>query len=163
MEQGWLMSFGLWLERSGLSRAVLDYALFSDVIWVGHWFGFFFLVGTSAILNFRLLGCIGRRYSASELADQLLPWTWVGFGIAVLSGFLYFAPSATTFFRSSWFFTKVTLAVLAAASVFVVQRNVRKWDQPAPPPSARITAAVSLLLWIATIVAGTHVPVQTCF
>ena len=159
-----LLAFGDWLETSPMAYAVVEWDLLSDFCWVGHFFGFFLVVGTSVAVDVRLLGLGARRQTASELAEQLFPWTWIGLGLAVLTGFLYLTPSAWIFFRSSFFFIKLLLTFLAAGFVLLIQWNVRKWDQQAAlPPLAKVAAVISLLLWISVLIAGTHVPVQTCF
>ena len=159
-----LLAFGNWLEKSPMAYAVVEWDLLSDFCWVGHFFSFFLVVGTSVAVDVRLLGLGARRQTASELAEQLFPWTWAGLGLATLTGFLYLTPSAWIFFRSSFFFIKLLLTFLAAVSVLLIQWNVRKWDrQSALPPLAKVMAVISLLLWISVLIAGTHVPVQTCF
>ena len=140
--QDWLLSFGAWLENSPMAYAVVNWGVLADIVTVSHYFSFFLVVGTSATVDLRLLGLAGRRQTASQLADQLFPWTWTALGIAVLSGFLYLAPSATAFFRSSFFFIKLLVTLLAGVFVLLIQRNVRKWDQqPATPPWPRPSAA----------------------
>ncbi len=140
-----------------------DYFL-SAGIYAAHYFSFFVLVGTIAVVDLRLLSLAGQGRAVTQLAEQLFPWTWIGLGLASLTGFLYLTPSAWIFFRSSFFFTKLLLTFLAAVSVLLIQRNVRKWDQQAAlPPQAKVMAVISLLLWISVLIAGTHVPVQTCF
>ena len=158
------LAFGDWLENSPIAYAVVKWGLLSDICWVGHFLSFFLVIGTSVAVDVRLLGLGARRLTASELAEQLFPWTWTGLGLAFLTGFLYLTPSAWIFFRSSFFFVKLLLTALAAVSVLLIQLNVRKWDrQGALPPMAKVMAVVSLLLWISVLIAGTHVPVQTCF
>ena len=159
----WWMSLGLWLENSSVAYAAVNWSLLGDILTISHFFSFFLVVGTTAAVDLRLLGLVARDHSASQLAEQLFPWTGLLWGTAVLSGLMMFVPSATTFFNSSFFFIKLLVTVLATAFVPFIQWNVRKWDQSgAIPALAKLMAAVSLMLWIGAILGGTHVPVQTC-
>jgi hypothetical protein len=50
------------------------------------------------------------------------------------------------------------LVVLAVVFAVIVQRGVRKWSQsPEIPGIAKIIAAISLLLWLAAILAALDV------
>ena len=73
------------------------------------------VVGTSVAVDLRILGIGARRQTASELAEQLFPWTWVFLGIVAITGFLYVAPSARLFFSSSFFFIKLLMPALSRA------------------------------------------------
>ena len=48
------------------------------------------LVGSITAFDLRLLGLIMKRESVSQLADQLLSFTWSAFGIMILTGALLF-------------------------------------------------------------------------
>jgi len=157
------MSVGQWIENSPVSYAEVHWGPLTDFSIAGHYFSFFMVVGTSVAVDLRLLGLGARSRKASELAEMLFPWTWTFLGVVVLTGFLYFAPSASTFLNSSFFFLKLLLTALASVWVVLIQRNIRKWDEAAAtPPLAKLMAIISLLLWIGTILVGTHVPVETC-
>jgi len=158
----WLMSVGEWIETSPIAYAEIEWGLLTDFSIVGHYFGFFMVVGVNLAVDLRILGVRGRNRTASELAEQFFPWAWRFLGIVVLTGSLYLSPSARAFFSSSFFLLKLLLMLLAIVSSLLIQWNVRKWEQaPATPLLAKVLAVVSLLLWIGTILAGTHVPIQT--
>ena len=48
-------------------------------------------VGTTAMLDLRLLGVAMTRVPASEFTARLLPWTRFGFAIMVITGVLLFS------------------------------------------------------------------------
>ena len=132
-----------------------DYFL-SAGIYAAHYFSFFVLVGTIAVVDLRLLSLAGQGRAVTQLAEQLFPWTWTAFGIAVLSGFIMFAPDATTFLPAAWFWIKLLAVLLAVVFTLIIQWNVRKWEQaPGIPWLAKLTAFISLALWLGAILAGT--------
>src|SRR5262249_32679174 len=48
------------------------------------------VIGTISIVDLRLLGLASTNRAYSELATQVLPWTWGAFVLAVISGTLMF-------------------------------------------------------------------------
>jgi hypothetical protein len=157
-----LLSLCKWLENTSLARGLEGAPYLFPILSAGHFFSFFLLIGTTVAVDLRLLGLASRRHTASQLAQQLFPWTWTGLGIASLTGFLMFMPDARTFVSSSFFLTKMLVTVLAGAFVLLIQWNVRKWELSAATlPLAKVMAAVSLLLWIGAILAAAEVPIQT--
>jgi hypothetical protein len=153
-----LASFGQWLEQTSVASVMGSQPYAVVVASVAHFFSLFLLVGTSVVIDLRLLGLAGRRRSLAPFAQQLLPWTWMALGVAAVSGFLMFAPEATTFFGESYFLLKLAAIALAAGLVLVIQWNIRKWDQMAVvPAAARAAAFLSLALWIGALISALEI------
>lgn len=125
---------------------------------VCHYLGFFLVVGSIALVDLRVLGVAGRGQTATAMAEQLFPWMWTGLAFVCVSGFVMFAGDATDFYDASLFRVKM-LALLAALVVGIfVQRQVPRWDRrPSMSLVAKSVALLSLLLWIATILAALEV------
>ena len=150
--QALVFSLFQWFEQISWTKAIEDSRWMSPGIWVSHFFGLFLLVGTSAIINLRILGLAARSASVAELAERLFPFTWVGYSIAILTGFILFAPDATAFIPSVLFWFKLLAILLGTGSTLIIHWNVRKWDQtPDLPVSAKLTAVISLVLWLGAI------------
>src|SRR5258708_33511781 len=127
-----------------------------------HYFSMFILVGSMVIVDLRVLGLVGRRQDASQLADRLFSWIWVSFALNFLSGFIMFAGSATAYYRNDIFYDKMGVILLAILANIIVQQNVRKWNQlPAMPAWGKLIAVLSIGLWIGAIIAGVEVPALT--
>src|SRR5229473_6724320 len=94
-----------------------------------HYFSMFILVGSMVIVDLRVLGLVGRRQDATQLADRLFPWIWVSLALNFLSGFLMFAGSAIAYYQNDIFYDKVIVILLAIVASIIVQRKVRKWNQ----------------------------------
>src|SRR6185437_8711291 len=118
---------------------------------VTHYLTMFWFIGSIAIVDLRIMGVAARKRDVGELAQQLFPWAWVGFALAMISGFLMFATAAGDWAPDDIFHYKLTLIALAVIFAIVVQRGARKWAKsPATPMAAKIIAGISLLLWICT-------------
>jgi uncharacterized membrane protein len=124
-----------------------------------HVFALVTVLGTIAIVDWRLLGFANRDYSVSVLSRQALPWTWGGFVLAVVSGLLLFVGQVGEYITNPAFLTKMALLVLAglnmAAFHFIPWKTVGAWDRQAMPPvAARVAGALSLVFWIGVIACG---------
>ena len=154
-----LLTLGQWLESFSFSGWVRNTVWgYPYVQWI-HFTGLSLWVGTIVAVDLRLLGLAGRRHTAAELADQLLPWTWTGLGIAVLGGFLLFSSIATTYVQNAAFQLKFPLLLLGIAYHVVVQRKVGQWGQSsATPPVAKLAGLIELMLWLGVVTAATYIP-----
>jgi hypothetical protein len=127
-----------------------------------HIIGIGLLFGSIAILDLRLLG-LSRSIPVRLLARHVLPWTAASFLLIVPSGLLMFTAHATEFVSSPVFVFKMCLILAAGlnAALFhaIVFPSVEVWDAEEmrklpPPPSARVSAALSLLIWVCVIACG---------
>jgi hypothetical protein len=89
----------------------------------------------------------------------VLPWTAASFLLIVPSGLAMFVAHAGDFIASDVFALKICLIFAAGVNAAVFHagtfRSSAAWDaNRAPPPAARLAAALSLLLWVAVIACG---------
>ncbi|HEX2198435.1 MAG TPA: DUF6644 family protein [Burkholderiales bacterium] len=150
------------LEGSGLGRAMREWLWLYPSVEVVHLVGIALLFGSIAVLDLRLLG-LSRDIEVRKLARHVLPWTAASFLLIVPSGLLMFTAHATEFVQSNVFVLKMLLILAGGlnAALFhaITLRTADVWDardmrKLPPPPSARLSAALSLLLWMAVIACG---------
>jgi hypothetical protein len=132
-------------------------ALFAAVETV-HTLGIVALVGSVFFLDLRILG-LARQLSVRGLARLLLPWSWAGLVVMVLSGVALFAVSAQWLVESRTFQLKMALLATAAANAgyFLTgpYARAKAWDVDTPAPfGAKLSAILSLFLWSAIIACG---------
>ena len=118
------------------------------------------LVGSISAFDLRLLGLILKREKVSDLAQRLIPVTWISFAVMVLTGGLLFAADAAHKYCPNLAFrAKLILIALAGLNMmifhFTIYTNVQKWDTSASPPFwAKTVGTVSVVLWVGVVVAG---------
>jgi uncharacterized membrane protein len=157
-----LLHFCRWLQNNSFIALVNGTAWTAAALEIVHYFSMFILVGSMVIVDLRVLGLVGRRQNATQLADRLFPWIWASLALNVLSGFFMFAGSATAYYRNDIFYDKMTVFLLAIVANLIVQKKMRAWNQlPAMPAWAKLIAVVSIGLWIGAIIAGVEVPALT--
>jgi uncharacterized membrane protein len=151
-----------WLQDNSFIATVNGTAWTAAALEIVHYFSMFILVGSMVIVDLRVLGLVGRRQDATQLADRLFPWIWASLALNFLSGFLMFAGSATAYYHNDIFYDKMGVILLAIVANIIVQQKVRKWDQlPAMPAWAKLIAVLSIGLWVGAIIAGVEVPALT--
>jgi hypothetical protein len=150
------------LEASGLGQAMRQWLWLYPAVETVHIVGIGLLLGSIAILDLRLLG-VSRSIPVRALARHVLPWTAAAFILIVPSGLMMFTAHASDFISSPVFAVKMCLILGAGlnAALFhaIVFPSVEVWDSEemrklGPPHSARVSAAVSLVIWVAVIACG---------
>ncbi len=126
---------------------------------VVHYLTLFWCVGSMAVVDLRVMGVAARKRNLSELAEQLYPWAWTGLALAVISGFFMFATAAGDWAPDPIFHYKLGMIVVSIVFAILVQRGASKWAAlPEIPNSAKVIAAIALLLWIGTILMASEIP-----
>ena len=115
--------------------------------------------GTILIVDLRLLGCMDASRPFTRVFRETLRWTWLGFGVAVVTGALLFVPNARTYVVNTAFGLKMAALLCAGLNTavfeFTTLRSVASWDTAAQlPRGARVAGAASIVLWTAVIVFG---------
>ena len=124
-----------------------------------HVFALATVFGSIALVDTRLIGFGSHRRSASKLIKELLPFTWVGFVCAVITGSLLFTSNPYSYAESIPFLTKMGLIVLAGINMMIFHfgayRQIDGWDNDSTPPvSVRLSGAISLCLWVIVLFYG---------
>lgn len=124
-----------------------------------HILGNSLLFGTILFLDLRLLGVSLTRRKVVDVADQILPWTWVGWVVMFTTGAAIFSADAVRFATHPFFQAKLALMVIAGLNALwfhrTIYRSVDIWDDsPQTPASARFTGMVSIVCWVAILATG---------
>ena len=148
-----------WLEASSLAVFIHNTAWAFTTIELVHVFAIALVIGTIAIVDLRLLGLASTKRPFTELARQVLPFTWVAFAVAVIAGSLLFISQATAYFASTTFRIKMLLIVAAGINMLIFElitvRGVKEWDlKPIPVRSARLAGGISIACWVLVFVFG---------
>ena len=147
------------LNRSGFGTMLRESNNAFSVIESVHVLSIALLFGTVAVLDLRMLGLVLRPIPVGSVARGVLPLTWCGFTVSVMSGFLLFWAEAEKMYANPSFRTKLVLLALAGLNAFVfhttIFRRAGEWERLRLPPwRARAAAIASLTLWSCVIIAG---------
>lgn len=148
-----LLHFFRWLGSTAVASAINDSEWLFPVIESIHISGLAVLIGTIAIVDFRLLGLVLRDRPVSQLARDLRPWTLAGIAIMLTTGPLMLTAEPERGYGNPAFAFKMSLLLLALVTHFTVHRYVTS-DRPSGAALGRVAACLSLLLWTGVIVGG---------
>jgi hypothetical protein len=148
-----------WLSHTSIATAIRESDFIFPLIETVHVLAITLLVGTVAAVDLRLLGVTLKLEKVSTVAQQVLPLTWAGFAVMMISGMLLFMAEAAKSYGNIAFRVKVVLLILAGLNPLIfhstIFRSVRTWDDASVVPGrARAAAVASLTLWSGIIIAG---------
>lgn len=110
------------------------------------------------MFDLRLLGS-SKSLSVKNLSRHLLPWSQRGLWLIIPSGILLFITNAKTLGTDLIFWIKMGLLVLAVLNVLIFHKIIFKpyikvSENGRLPYYAKVSALVSMMLWIAIIACG---------
>ncbi len=136
-----------------------------------HFVGLSLLIGTVGVFDLRMIG-LARGIPMSAL-HRLVPWGVAGYGLNVLTGFMFVSSVPDQYLFNPAFQTKLALMGIAGINVLLFYRFAFRPVKAAgadavAPRTARIMAAVSLTCWTGVIVCGRLItyfrpPYHWCF
>ena len=154
-----VLSFLEWLQDTPLSVGIRESTWLFPIIESVHVLGLCLFLGMAILLDLRLLGLTLLKVSVSEVHRKLLPWTWAGAVIMVVSGIFTFFNDPVRYYNNVFFRVKVVMLVLAALNAYLFEigvfQSVDRWDTSVvTPKKARMAGALSLVLWGCIVIAG---------
>jgi hypothetical protein len=148
-----------WLQSWPISQSIRQSSWMFPAIECVHVIAITLVVGSVMIVDVRVLGLTSTRKSISELSWEVLPWTWVLFAVAAISGAFMFAAKATAYFADAPF--RIKMLLIAAAGLNMVCfhfgpfKTIRQWDRDVQPPAlAKLSCGLSLTFWILVVAMG---------
>lgn len=143
---------------SPLATAVRESETLFPVLQTFHALGIMLMVGTIAVIDLRVLGVTLKQRSAHEVSRALLPLTWAGFLVMLVSGGVLLAAQSARIYSNDFLRAKLVLLVLAGLNVIffhvATHRSIRNWGFGPSSAAAKTAAALSLALWAAVTVTG---------
>jgi hypothetical protein len=155
-----------WLQDSAIAQAIRAGEWWFPAIETLHVLSLATVFGSILVVDLRLLGLSARATALSRLTRETLPYTWIAFGMAALSGSLMFISKAPVYFHNLQFQLKFLCLLLAGINMLMfhagVYRRISQWDLTLPPPApARLAGALSIALWLGVITLGRWVGFTT--
>ena len=147
------------LERTAFGDAVRTTPYLYPMLESVHILGIALLVGSVLAVDLRLLGVGRAAVRVTTASRHLLPLSYAGFVLVLVSGSCMFVAIALSAGSSSAAPWKLGLIALAGINILIFQtgvyRTVRDWDIGVwPPMRARVAGLVSAISWLGVIVSG---------
>ena len=126
-----------------------------------HFIGLSLLLGGLIVIDTRMAGFF--RSVNIQATHKLLLWVFIGFGINLVTGVLFFFGDPMRYAVNWGFQVKMVLVVIAGLNAlwFWVRLNkpMRAWEPHGDTPAeAKVVAWVSLLAWTGVLLFGRLIP-----
>jgi hypothetical protein len=154
-----IRTFLEWLGTTGWSVRLLESLWVWPLLESTHVLSIGLFVGTTMMMDLRLLGVTFGGVRASDFTGRLLPWTRAGFAILVITGLLVFYSNPVRYYHNVFFRFKMLALLIAGLNVWLFHSRIHKrvgaWDHDATPPmAAKVAGAVSIMAWALIVVSG---------
>jgi hypothetical protein len=141
------------------STALRESEVVYPVIETVHVLAISLMAGTILTVDLRVGGLILRDEPLRRVIRGLLPYTWCGFALMVITGVPLFAAEAAKLYGNPAFRVKLMLLGMAALNALLFHRTAyrrlhQQQQHSTAPFTAQVFAAVSALLWSGIIVSG---------
>jgi len=150
-----LSAIGRAIQEIGVFTAVRESVYAYPIILSTHLACIATFGGLILLTNLRLLGWMLIDVPADALIRSLRPWKQAGFAIMVTCGVLLGASKAEEYLSNPFF--QVKLALLCAVGLhglYFSKRVYRRDERLVNPSTARLAAALSLVLWVGVVSMG---------
>ncbi len=132
---------------------------FPPIIQTVHILGVTAVMGSIVMIDLKVLGLALPGQGTRELVRRLMPWLWYGLPVQAISGLTLVLARPLRYAVNPVFGLKFTMLapaiVLAAVFHLATIRDPYFWERSlGRRASARVIAALSLLLWIGVVFAG---------
>ncbi|MEQ1760281.1 MAG: DUF6644 family protein [Vicinamibacterales bacterium] len=155
MSRAALLPLFQWCDHTAIAIAIRESTWLFPFIQVFHLLGLTLLLGTTVVVDLRLMGCGLRRQPISRLALNLWPWMQRSLAVILGSGILLFVSEAMKCYGNDAFWFKMGALTLALAFHFTVFRaTITADDTQVTPLRSRAAGVVSLLLWLSVGAGG---------
>jgi hypothetical protein len=154
-----LLSFAQWIQATAFFTDLRGSAYVYPIVLSLHMIGIAFFGGMILMTDMRLLGWSMRKRPVADVIDQFrVPKRW-GLLLTVTCGILMAGSKAEEYYYNAFFRTKLILLATVILFELVFYRSVyanpAALDRaPGIPGTAKMAAAISLLLWISIACCG---------
>jgi hypothetical protein len=148
-----------WLYDLPISTALRESDVVFPLVETFHVLTISLIAGTIVTVDLRVCGLIFAGEPLTRITRMLLPYTWYGFAVMVITGLPLFVAEAAKLYGNPAFRVKLLLLGFAGLNALLFHRGAdsrigsSQWHGAASP-RARVLATVSLLLWSGIIVSG---------
>jgi hypothetical protein len=121
-----------------------------------HIAGFAVAIGTTAIVDLRILDLGFQTQSSAQLAKDTTWWMLGGLLAAIFSGFGLYSTDPDMYYKNWSFLVKMGCLIAAILFNYTIHRMVsRSADSPNGASAAgKLVAVISILLWSSVIFGG---------
>jgi hypothetical protein len=154
-------NFVIAIEGTSIHALVNSIAWLWPVLEILHFIGLSLLLGSMLIIDLRLAGLF-RKISIIA-THKMLPIAFIGFGLNLFSGVLFFFGDPARYTANIGFLWKMILVVIAGLNAlwfwWKIDPLMKTWAPDADTPAlAKLIACISLATWFGVLLLGRLIP-----
>lgn len=119
-----------------------------------HLLGLAVLMASIVMICLRVLNIAARRQPLQELRLRMQPWFYYSLPVMLLSALPFFLARPQRYLYNPIFAIKMAALLVALAVSVTLLRQLRRLSSEVPGITSRSLAAVGLLSWLLTALAG---------
>jgi hypothetical protein len=135
-----------------VGASLADSELGFPILEILHIAGFGVAIGTTAAVDFRILGIGLMKQTPSQISKSIANWMLGGLLISIFSGFALYSTDPDTYLTNLSFMYKMAALTLVIVLNFTVHRKIANTNSTGG--GAKLMALVSLVLWASVIFGG---------
>ena len=156
-----LDAFAVWLRATDVSQAITAVPWLWPACEIAHFVGLSVLIGVVGFFDLRLLGFV--RGVPIKAAWSLMPWGKAGFGLAAITGVIFFVGAPEQYVNNVAFYAKLAFLIIAGLNALWFERLYGAIVKASPsldhtPLAYRAIAIVSIVSWFLVIYWGRMLP-----
>jgi hypothetical protein len=156
-----LDAFAVWLHATQISEAIRAEPWLWPACEIAHFVALSVLVGVVGFFDLRLLGVF--RSVPISAAWSLMPWGKAGFGLAALTGVIFFVGAPEQYVNNVAFYGKLVFLFVAGFNALCFEMlygAIAKTSGPVAdtPLTYRLIAVISIASWFMVIYWGRMLP-----
>jgi len=156
-----LDAFAVWLRATDVSQAITAVPWLWPACEIAHFVGLSVLVGVVGFFDLRLLGFV--RGVPIGAAWSLMPWGKAGFGLAAITGVIFFVGAPEQYVNNVAFYAKLAFLIIAGLNALWFETLYGAIVKASPsldhtPLTYRAIAIVSIVSWFLVIYWGRMLP-----
>jgi hypothetical protein len=150
-----------WLSTSAFNGWIMGNEWVWPMAETLHFFGLSLLLGSLLLIDMRMIGWF--RKIDIQAAHTLLPLVFLGFGINLTTGILFYIGDPQRYTINIAFQVKMLLVVLAGLNALLyywkIDPVMHSWGPHDDTPAlAKVVGAASLIFWFGVLMAGRLIP-----
>ncbi len=154
-----LLSFAQWVQATDFFTFLRQSWYVYPIVLTTHIVAIAMSGGMILMVDLRLLGVAMKKWSVTDVVDQLRVLKRIGLVVVVTCGVMLAGSKAEEYYYNKFFWTKMTLLTLIAIHALVFRRsvygNTAELDKAREMPGrAKLAAGLSLVLWTCVMIAG---------
>ena len=143
-----IRAFVHWCYNSPVLSVLRDTKLGIPAVQTLHLVGITMVLGSTVVMNMKLLGIGYRDVKAYSFLSQMWVWFRRGLLLTVAAGIVVFLPDPVRYAANASFRVKMVVLALAILFQFTVFRRFALSPAPEPRSSRTVlVCAISLILW----------------